>query len=112
MFPAAYYYQNVKLKMFDASLRKIHSTYKDMISKVSESVEGRFEEFRESPVFSNLPIILDVAMWPRNDTLKQYGDNAVLKLKEFYSDLLLKNGCNVHKILSEWNQLKVINSLI
>ena len=110
MFPAAYYYQNVKLKMFDASLRKIHSTYKDMISKVS--VEGRFEEFRESPVFSNLPIILDVAMWPRNDTLKQYGDNAVLKLKEFYSDLLLKNGCNVHKILSEWNRLKVINSLI
>ncbi|XP_046861821.1 uncharacterized protein LOC124455139 isoform X2 [Xenia sp. Carnegie-2017] len=101
-------YQKIKLKGFNASRRKVTKTYEKMINAVSRSVQGRFEEFRVSVVFKNLPVILDFAMWPKEDeALKRYGDKAILELKEFYQALLVQNGCNIDKVVSEWNRLKV-----
>lgn len=96
------------MKKFNASLKKVDRTYGEMIDAVSRSVSGRFEEFQESVVFKNLPVILDVPMWPKEEeALQQYGDQAISELKEFYQALLIQNDCNTDKILSEWNRLKV-----
>ena len=42
-----------------------------MIDAVSRSVRGRFEEFQGSAVFKNIPVILDVAMWPKEEEALQ-----------------------------------------
>ena len=53
------------------------------------------------------------AMWPKEeDAFLQYGDQAIRELKEFYQALLIQNGCNIDKVLSEWNRLKVYFELI
>ena len=60
-----------------------------MIDAVSRSVRGRFEEFQVSVAFKNLPVIFDVAMWPKEEkALQYYGDQAIRELKEFYEALL------------------------
>ena len=106
-------YQKIKLKCFNASRKKVDRMYGEMIDAVSRSVRGRFEEFQRSVVFKNLPVILDVAMWPKEEeALQQYGDQAICELKEFYKALLIQNGCNIDKVLSEWNRLKVYFKLI
>ena len=82
--------------------------YRNIIDAVSSSVAGRFQEFQESVVFKNLPVILDVPMWPKNEeSLQHYGDQAIRELKKFYNALLMQNGCKIDKVLPEWNRLKV-----
>ena len=54
-----------------------------MIDAVSRSVRGRFAEFQGSLVFKNLPVILDVAMWPKEEeALQHYGDQAIHEFQE------------------------------
>ena len=103
-----FHYQKTKLKCFNTSRKKVDRTYGEMINAVSRSVRGRFEEFQESVVFKNLPVILDVAMWPKEgEALQQHGNQAIRELKEFYETMIVQNGCNTDKVLSEWNRLKV-----
>ena len=54
----------------------------EFISKINESVEGRFSELQNSPIFANLPIILDYKKWPQtNEQLMSFGDDEVETLK-------------------------------
>ena len=54
----------------------------EFISKINESVEGRFSELQNSHIFANLPIILDCKKWPQtSEQLMSFGDDEVETLK-------------------------------
>ena len=54
----------------------------EFISKINESVEGRFSELQNSPIFANLPLILDYKKWLQtNEQLMSFGDDEVETLK-------------------------------
>ena len=85
-----------------------NNRHRKIINAVSSSVARRFQEFQESVIFKDLPIILDVPTWPKNKkSLQHYGDQVIRELPEFYNALLMRNGCKIDKVLSQWNPLKV-----
>lgn len=52
--------------------------YRKFISKVSKRDKGRFSELQNSPIFTNLPIILDWEWRPQtNDLLINFGDDEI-----------------------------------
>ena len=70
-------------------------------------MEARFSELNTHPLFQNINI-LDCSRWPTDDAdLSVFGENEIQKLIEHYIDLLQNNGCDVGKILNEWNLLKL-----
>ena len=52
-------YHYVTLQNYQASLNALLNNYGNSISKINESVEGRFSKLQNSPIFNNLSIILD-----------------------------------------------------
>ena len=63
----------------------------EFISKINESVKGRFSELQNSPIFANLPINLDCKKWPQtNEQLMSFGDDEVETLKVHLISLLEK----------------------
>ena len=73
-----YKYRDVTLQNYQASLNALSDNYKEFISKINENVEGRFSELRNSPIFANLPIILDCKNWPQtNEQLLSFRDDEI-----------------------------------
>ena len=82
-------YQDVTLQNYQASLNALSNNYKEFISKVNESVERRFSELQNSPIFANLPIVLDCKKWPRtSEQLMSFGDDEIETLKVHLMPLL------------------------
>ena len=79
-----------------------------MLSQINESVEEIFSELQNSPIFANLPIILDCKKWPQtNEQLRSFGDDKIETLKVDLMPLLEKSSCEIRSIMFEWDRLKV-----
>ena len=65
------------------------------------------------PVFKSI-VILDCSCWPKDDlNLSVYGEKEIDALFKHFSPLLSNDGCNVDKIMAEWDLLKLeVNTLI
>ena len=57
--------------------------------------------------------ILDCSRWPHDDeNLSSYGENEVSELCEHFDEVLSDNGCDISKVSSEWDLLKLeVNSI-
>ena len=101
-------YQEVTLQYHQASLNALWNNYKEFISKINERVKWRFSELQNSPIFANLPIILDCKKWPQtNEQLMSFGDGKIENLKVHFMPLLEKYSCEIESIMFEWDHLKV-----
>ena len=62
---------------YQANLNAFSNAFKEFISKINESVEGRFE-LQNRAIFANLPIILDCKKWPQtNEQSISFGDDEI-----------------------------------
>ena len=52
--------------------------------------------------------ILDCSRWPsEKENLLSYGESEMNELIDRFSELLMKNGCDIEKIIPEWDLLKL-----
>ena len=99
--------QSVKLKEFDGSKLAVERSFGEIVTKICESVKGRFGDVTSNPIFKHMVSILDVSNWPSDEnSLMNYGDNAVNDLITFLEELLITNGCNTANIPAQWDILK------
>jgi hypothetical protein len=109
----SYEYQEIKLLNFDGSSERINKSYSDVISCLTAKMNERFEDLQTHPVFKGMSI-LDCSCWPRDDlNLFVYGEKEIDALSKHFSSLLSNNGCDIDKIMTEWDLLKLeVNTLI
>ena len=100
-------YQEIELKFFAIHRQSVQESYHEIITSLSSSMEGRFEDIIASPVFKPLVPILDVSKWPSDDeNLFSYCDDKIVNLREHFKLLLIQNDCNIEDIPGEWDTLK------
>ena len=100
-------YQVIKLLNFDVSSESINNSYDDIIKSLTSSSSKRFANLHSHPVFKNINI-LDCSRWPsEKESLSNYGKSEMSKLVDHFSELLTKNGCDIDKIIPEWDLLKL-----
>ena len=100
-----FFYQGIKLSKYELTIEPAKTVYTSAILTICTKVEQRFSSFTESVTFSNIPLLLDTSLWPRNYSFS-FGNCEIDELTDHYLALLEKNGCDVSKIPNEWTYLK------
>ena len=106
-------YQDVKLLNFNVSNESVKKSFNDIINDLTEKCNERFSNLQSNPVFKGINL-LDCKRWPEDNTnLSTFGENEMTELINHFKPLLLKNNCDVDKILTEWDLLKLeVTSMI
>ena len=76
-------------------------SFRDMIKRVSSSIDGLFDDLKENPIYENLIPIVDIETWPEDqDSLFDYG---YICMEEITSslELLLITKCKIENIPSK-----------
>ena len=89
------------------------NSYSNVISCLTEKTSERFQDLKTHPIFKSI-VILDGSLWPRDDlNLSVYGEKEIDAFSKHFSPLLSNNGCDVDKIMAEWDLVKLeVNTLI
>ena len=59
-------YQDLPLNRFDQAKSSDKHSYDEIITRLALSMEQRFKDLIDSPLFNSLAPILDVNLWPKN----------------------------------------------
>ena len=95
-----YEQQVVTLENYQLCFKTLSNNYKKFISKINETIKVRFSELGNSPIFTNMPIILGCKKWPQaNEQLLKFGDEGIDFLKVHLMSLLEKNYCKIRSIM-------------
>ena len=106
-------YQDVKLLNFNVSNENVKKSFNGIINDLTKKCNERFSNLQSNPVFKGINL-LDCKRWPEDNTnLSTFGENEMTELINHFKPLLLKNNCDVDKILTEWDLLKLeVTSMI
>ena len=88
---------------FDFS--RVKPFYKMCIDDITRCMENRFDDIHNKPVIDHLVKLLDISTWPLSGD-QLFGDDAVNGFAEYFHELLVKNGCAIENIPTEWQILK------
>ena len=99
------YHQDVKLLKYNCSIKPGNNHYHKGIVSISDNMESRFEDLKQSSVFENMVSLLEIQTWP-TENINEFGDKEIMKIKNHFRDLLSKNGCNLNVFNEEWQVLK------
>ena len=83
----------------------MNNHYRKAIVSISDNMESRSEELKQSPVFENMVSLLETQTWP-TENINEFGDQEIIKIANHFRDLLSKNGCNLNVTNEEWQVLK------
>ena len=61
-------YQDLPLNQFDQAKSSVKHLYDEIIAHLALSMEQRFKDLIDSTLFNSLTPILDVNLWPKNQT--------------------------------------------
>ena len=100
-----HYYQDIKLWKYKRPIKAVNNHYRKAIVSISDNMESRSEELKQSPVFENMVSLLETQTWP-TENINEFGDQEIIKIANHFRDLLSKNGCNLNVINEEWQVLK------
>ena len=105
-------YQGIKLLNYDVSSESIKNSYNDIIKSLTDNNSKWFANLQLHLVFKNINI-LDCSRWlSEKENLLSCGESEVNELVDHFSELLMKNGCDIDKIIPEWDLLKLeVNSV-
>ena len=100
-------YQDLLLNRFDQAKSSVKHSYDEIITHLALSMEQRFEDLIDSPLFNSLELILDVSLWSKNQAqLSTYCDLEIKSLQDHFKALLELNQCVVSPVCNEWDYLK------
>ena len=100
-----HYYQDIKLSKYKRPIKAVNNHYRKAIVSISDNMESRSEELKQSPVFENMVSLLETQTWP-TENINEFVDQEIIKIANHFRDLLSKNGCNLYVINEEWQVLK------
>ena len=100
-----HYYQDIKLSKYKRPIKAVNKHYRKAIVSISDNMESRSEELKQSPVFENMVSLLETQTWP-TENINEFGDQEIIKIANHFRDLLSKNGCNLNVINEDWQVLK------
>ena len=73
-------YEDVILKNFGSARESVTCSYEEIITPLALSMQERFQDFVNSPVFASLKSILDFNLWPKEqESRSSYCDEEILK---------------------------------
>ncbi|XP_057291390.1 zinc finger protein 862-like [Hydractinia symbiolongicarpus] len=98
-------YQNIKLFRYDIVNSSAETKYHDLIVRLADSMEERFENLSTSTIFKNIVCLLDVSTWPTTVT-PTFGEDRIDEILLDFEKLLENNGCNVGEVKKEWISLQ------
>ena len=75
------------------------------VVSISDSMESRFEDLKQSPGLENMISLLETQTWPIGN-INEFGDKEINKIANHFRNLLSKNGCNLNVINEEWQVVK------
>ena len=100
-------YEGIKLLNYDVTSESIKNSYGDIIKLLTDNNSKQFANLQLHPVFKNIKL-LDGSRWPsEKENPSSYGESEVNELVGRFSELLTKNGCDIDKIIPEWDLLKL-----
>ena len=100
-------YHDLPLNQFDQAKSSVKHLYDKNITCLALSMEQRFEDLIDSPLFKSLAPILDVNLWPKNQAqLSTYCDLEIKSLQDHFELLLEFNQCVISCVCNEWDCLK------
>ena len=100
-------YQDLPLNQFDQAKSSVKHSYDEIITRLALSMEQRFEDVIDSPLFNSSAPILDVNLWPKNQTqLSTYCDLEIKSLRDHFEALLELNQCVISSVCNKWDCLK------
>ena len=89
-------YQDLPLNQFDQAKSLVKHSYDEIITRLALSMEQRFKDLIDSPLFNSLAPILDVNLWPKNQAqLSTYCDLEIKITSKHYF-----NSISVSSVLS------------
>ena len=59
-------YQDLPLNRFDQAKSSVKHSYDEIITCLTLSMEQRFKDLIDSPLFNSLATVLGVSLWPKN----------------------------------------------
>ena len=83
----------------------MNSHYCKAIVSISDNIESRFEDIKQSPIFQSMVLQVETQTWPTGN-VNEFGDKDIIKITNHFRDLLSKNGRNLNVINEEWQVLK------
>ena len=85
----------------------VKHSYDEIITGLALSMEQRFEDLIDSPLFNSLAPNFDVNLWPKNQAqLSTYGDLEIKSLQDHFEALPELNQCVISSVCNEWDCLK------
>ena len=72
-------YQDIELKDFEIHQEAAGAAYDEIITDLTASMGGRFDDLMSTPIFKPLVSILDVSSWPKSELLR-YCDTDITNL--------------------------------
>ena len=100
-------YQDLPLNQFDQAKSSVKHSYDEIITRLALSMGQRFEDVIDSPLFNSSAPILDVNLWPKNQTqLSTYCDLEIKSLRDHFEALLELNQCVISSVCNKWDCLK------
>ena len=100
-------YQDLPLNRSDQAKSSVKHSYDEIITRLALSMEQRFKDLFDSPLFNSLAPILDVNLWHKNQAqLSTHCDLKIKSLRDHFEALLELNQCVISSICNKWDYLK------
>ena len=99
-------YQGIQLNRYKRTKKRIQNHYLLTVSNICDSVQKRFKNILDSPIFKHIESLVDTFAWPIKEDCGTFGNSAIVELRNHFQTLLKNNECDIEKIDSEWLTLK------
>ena len=76
------------------------------MSNICNSVQERFKNILDSPIFKHIESLVDTFAWPIKEDCSTFGNSTIVELRNHFKTLLKNNKCDIKQIDSEWLTLK------
>ena len=97
---------NNQAEMLWYGLQSIKDNYLYSVNNIYQSVEERFKNLRDSPIFNNIGTLLDTFSWQISADAGTFGNQQVIEICVQFRVLLESNGCDTSKVAPMWLTLK------
>ena len=99
-------YQGMQLNRYKRTKKRIQNHYLLTVSNICDSVQKRFKNILDSPIFKHIESLVETFAWPIKEDCGTFGNSAIAELRNHFQTLLKNNECDIEKIDSEWLTLK------
>ena len=84
-------YQGIQLNRYKRTKKLIQNHYLLTVSNICDSVQKRFKNIIDSPIFKHIESLVDTFAWPIKEDCGTFGNSAIAELRNHFQTLLKNN---------------------